>query len=277
MQTEEKEVMASEKQEQKVERSFLQTGGTQTNNGNISFGDHAINIIIHLYENGNKSQLREVIEGLTQETTREKEYYTIPKKKCTDEHIDTLLKYAEMGVLYIRFEDATLAVYKLESDAKVNNLIIPSTLKGHQITSIYQNALSFGRFSNITIPNSVTSIGDNAISNCMCLASVTFANNSQLVSIGEWAFSNCVHLTSVGIPSSVRSIGSFAFFGCRRLACVTIGDSVRSIGSGAFDACGNLSSIIYAGTKAEWKAIEKGFCMTSFSVHCSDGEIAYEP
>ena len=40
--------MASEKQEQKVERSYTQNGGTQTNNGIISFGDNTINLVVQV-------------------------------------------------------------------------------------------------------------------------------------------------------------------------------------------------------------------------------------
>ena len=49
---------------------------------------------------------------------------------------------------------------------------------------------------NITIPNSVTSIGYNA-------------------------FQNCTGLTSVNIPNSVTSIGSYTFQGCTGLKSIT--------------------------------------------------------
>jgi hypothetical protein len=37
-----------------------------------------------------------------------------------------------------------------------------------------------------------------------------------VTSIGEWAFEGCKYLTSITIPNSVKSIGNAAFFGCPR-------------------------------------------------------------
>ena len=93
--------------------------------------------------------------------------------------------------------------------------------------------------TSVTIPNSVTSIGDSAFSNCTSLTSVTIPDT--VTSIGN-AFYNCTSLTSVTIPDSVTSIGS-AFYNCTSLTSVTIPDSVTSIGSSAFSGCTSLTSV----------------------------------
>ena len=67
--------------------------------------------------------------------------------------------------------------------------------------------------TSITIPSSVTSLGEYAFSGCSALETVSFEDNSQLESIGERTFSYCSNLTSIEIPSSVTSIGSSAFSG----------------------------------------------------------------
>ena len=64
----------------------------------------------------------------------------------------------------------------------------------------------------VTIPNSVTSIGDRAFFYCSGLTSVTIPNS--VTSIGREAFAGCSGLTSVTIPNSVKSIGSYAFSNC---------------------------------------------------------------
>ena len=85
----------------------------------------------------------------------------------------------------------------------------------------------------VTIPNSITSIGWSAFSDCTSLTSITIPNS--VTSIGWSAFYNCRNLTSVTIPNSIESIGDNAFNGCSKLKKIEIPDSVTYIGSKAFD------------------------------------------
>ena len=94
---------------------------------------------------------------------------------------------------------------------------------------------------NVTIPNSVTSIGDFAFELCRGLTSVTIPNS--VTSIGNGVFKGCSSLTSVTIPNSVTSIGDSAFEGCSGLTSVTIPNSVTSIGYSAFEYCSGLTSV----------------------------------
>ena len=72
----------------------------------------------------------------------------------------------------------------------------------------------------MTIPNSVTSIGDYAFDWCSGLTSVTIPNS--VTSIWEGAFENCSGLTSVTIGNSVTSIGKEAFYRDSSLTSVTV-------------------------------------------------------
>jgi len=75
-------------------------------------------------------------------------------------------------------------------------------------TSLYiNNELA----TNITIPNSVTSIGNKAFGGCTSLTSVTISNG--VTSIGNQAFYDCTNLNTITIPNSVTSIGYDAFYG----------------------------------------------------------------
>ena len=110
------------------------------------------------------------------------------------------------------------------------------------VTSIGELAFSeCSSLTSITIPDSVTSIGKNAFVYCSSLASVTIPDG--VTSIGERAFQDCSSLTSIIIPDSVTSIGEAAFCGCSSLASVTIPDSVTSIGDWAFYYCSSLASV----------------------------------
>ena len=112
------------------------------------------------------------------------------------------------------------------------------------------------RLTNITMPNGVTSIGDQAFSDCSNLTSVTIPDS--VTSIGYRAFYGCSGLTSVTIPDSVTSIGDQAFSYCSKLTSVTIGDSLTSIGDDAFDDCSKLNTVYYAGTADDWENISIG-------------------
>ena len=128
--------------------------------------------------------------------------------------------------------------------------------------------------TSITIPNSVTSIGNEAFSGCSKLTSVTIPNS--VMSIGKEAFEWCSNLTSMIvesnnvyydsrnncnaiietstntliagcnntiIPNSVASIGNNAFFGCSGLTSISIPNSVTSIGDYAFYYCKGPTSV----------------------------------
>ena len=111
-----------------------------------------------------------------------------------------------------------------------------STVNTLMITGIKDRTIT-----SITIPNSVTSIGDFAFEDCSSLTSITIPNS--VTSIGDYAFYNCLSLTSIEIPNSVTSIGAYAFWGCSSLTSITIPNSVTSIGDCAFCGWSALTSI----------------------------------
>jgi hypothetical protein len=81
----------------------------------------------------------------------------------------------------------------------------------------------------------------------------TFSSNATLKSIslpnsvsciGEGAFEYCTSLTSITIPESVTYIGESAFNGCRSLRTFVVPESVFAIRACAFENCTSLLSII---------------------------------
>ena len=110
------------------------------------------------------------------------------------------------------------------------------------VTSIGSSAFSdCSSLTSITIPDSVTSIGSSAFSDCSSLTSITIPDG--VTSIDWSAFRDCSSLTSITIPNSVTSIDSYAFSDCSSLTSITIPNSVTSIGDHVFDGCKGLTSI----------------------------------
>lgn len=129
--------------------------------------------------------------------------------------------------------------------------------------------------SDVTIPNSVTSIKNGTFSECSNLTSITIG--SSITNINKSMLSGCSALTNISvspsntkydsrnncnaivetasnelivglnntiIPSSVISIGESAFYGCSSMTSVTIPNSVTNIGRNAFELCRGLTNVI---------------------------------
>ncbi len=144
--------------------------------------------------------------------------------------------------------------------------MIRSVEIGSGVTSIGSYAFVDTNITSLTIPGSVTAIGDNGVSGNRYLATLTL--NSGLETIGAFAFSDC-RISSVVIPDGVTSIGEGAFSYCVRgdyingewvysgLTSITIPASVISIGKDmlkTYDEYDLLTTINYGGTQEQWNA-----------------------
>lgn len=103
-------------------------------------------------------------------------------------------------------DTATITSYS----GSATNLTIPSKLNGMKITQIDLNAFGESKkLTKVTIPDTVTTIGDLAFNNCTSLKEVTIP--ASVTEIGFWAFADCTLLKEVTIPASVKSINYEAF------------------------------------------------------------------
>lgn len=132
---------------------------------------------------------------------------------------------------------------------------IPTELGGCTVTGLGEYSFSgylsaaqsnepyqFGRnIHSVTIPQSVTSIGDYAFSHCEKMDSLTIKDATT--SIGPWAFDECYKLTTLSLGKNITTIGDYAFLDCHMLDNVTIPPSVTSIGKGAFYRCYKLTTL----------------------------------
>ena len=127
---------------------------------------------------------------------------------------------------------------------------IPSkfTYDGDDITvkDLGTSSLAWADVTEVTIPNTVTNIGQSAFYDCENLEKVSIA--SSVKSIGSEAFAFCYKLSNVSIPSSVTTIHKWAFQYCRSLTAITVPDSVTSLGDYAFQSCSALKTASLPGS-----------------------------
>jgi len=89
------------------------------------------------------------------------------------------------------------------------------------------------RITHVVIKKSVTSIADDAFSECRNLTTVELPNT--LTKIGMNAFYNCTGLTTITLPNSLTTIGVRAFENCDGLPGITIPAGVTTIQGNPFN------------------------------------------
>ena len=175
------------------------------------------------------------------------------------------------GVLYNYVQDTLI-----QCPGAKTSVTIPNS-----VTSIGESAFEYcSRLTSVTIPNSVTSIGGFAFDGCSGLTSVTIGNSVTF--IGWNAFYGCSGLTSVSIPNSVTSIEYMAFSGCSGLTSVTIPNSVTSIERSAFEGCSGLTSVSIGNSVTSIGSYAFRGCsnLTTLNfnaINCQDFDYAYAP
>ena len=90
--------------------------------------------------------------------------------------------------------------YRLFAKSKIENAIFLPGVK-----SIFKGMFYGCRLKNVTMPDSVTSIGAKAFFNCRGLANVTIPR--KVSKIGDLAFSKCTDLECVTMPATLKTKG----------------------------------------------------------------------
>ena len=100
--------------------------------------------------------------------------------------------------------------------------------------------------TDISIPDSVVSLGIHIFSGCVNLSKVSLGQNIEIIE--SFMFRNCTSLTNITIPERVTKINNYAFGGCYILNNVIIPRNVETIGLGAFNDCAALTTMTILAT-----------------------------
>ena len=180
----------------------------------------------------------------------------------------------DQGLTYTLHADRTATVANYYNNTPDGVIDIPDTVTkdniDYTVTAIGNNAFESLNVSSVFIPATVTSIGPFAFRFCKFLATVTFAEDSQLKSIGlgafygteqayprfkeikipdsvetigNAAFRYCQNLERIALPSALQTLSNVTFYGCTALSEVTFPASLETIQVGAFGYCRNLSEV----------------------------------
>lgn len=168
------------------------------------------------------------------------------------------------GVEYVFTDDGNAYGVAAFTSKEIAEAYILPEYNGKPVTIIFARAFANSNITRVTIPDSVTTIENEAFYNCDNLVSATTGNGvtsigdeafrdcdklknmvigNGVTMIGKNAFSECDNLTSVIIPDSVTTIDDYAFWYCKSLTNVAMGNSVTHIGNKAFGECKNLTNI----------------------------------
>lgn len=142
-----------------------------------------------------------------------------------------------------------------------------------KIRSLGNYAFQSIAITAVTLPNSVTSIGEGVFRNCTSLKNAVLGTgltsipyrafsgctllqkvtiNGLPTLIGQYAFSNCVSLTDINIPDSVTRIDYGAFEVCTSLKVLRLGNGITNIGGYAFSGCTSLETLYMPFYLSEW-------------------------
>ena len=147
--------------------------------------------------------------------------------------------YSKDGKRLLKSKNTQLKKYEIKYGTKV----ICDWAFGSQDCNNINNIFVFGpELKEITIPDSVTKIGDSSFFGCEYLKQMTIPNS--VTTIGKSAFRQCRSLKCVTIPDSVTKISDYAFDQCKSLKQITIPNSVTLIGDCSFSGCKSLQQIV---------------------------------
>lgn len=159
------------------------------------------------------------------------------------------------------------------SNISLQNVIISTENKKYCIVNncLIDNEakkLLEGREDSI-IPNdgSVMSVGYSAFACCEGLSNITIPES--ITTIDDYAFKDCVGLKNMILPNNVKTIGTGAFAECANIDSIAIPENIVCIGQNSFDKCDKLASVRFVNTNG-WYLTKNKEDMTGMAIDVTD-------
>ena len=112
--------------------------------------------------------------------------------------------------------------------------------------------LNCKKLASITLPNSVTYLGDNVpnsieggvFEGCETFTSFTFPSSYASSNVSSFTFKNCTNLTTINWNGfNPKRLNNSAFYGCSKITWSQIPQSVEELGATCFYECSSLTSV----------------------------------
>ena len=169
----------------------------------------------------------------------------------------------------------TISAKAFQDCTVLRKVVLSEGLKTIAGTVNYVNGAFAGctKLTSITIPSTVTTIGNSAFNGCTLLSSLTIRGSDDCqLTIGSSSFYGTALTGTLTLPAKVASIGGSAFAGTPITALeIEAGNYLETIGEAAFKACESLSTITIPGNVKTISANAFQNCVLLRTVHLSEG------
>lgn len=171
-------------------------------------------------------------------------------------------------VIYYPSGDRTYYIVWSKGTTDTTDIVIPNTYRNKPVKEISPNAFSGTDITSVTIPESITKIGNSAFSSCQSLQIVNYnakdcegfieneiypfwgSGNNLTVNIGNnvvkipnYMFADSYVKTLNATGTALKTIGDNAFRYCSKLTEVNLSNDITSIGENAFHNCERLTTV----------------------------------
>lgn len=144
-------------------------------------------------------------------------------------------------------------------------ITVPAMSGGRVIMAIAPRAFAgFRQLRQVTLPDTIAVIGEDAFANCTALESISFGEG--LTALENGCLRCCSALREITLPEKLQVIGPEAFSLCTSLQRIAMGGSIRRIGEEAFLSCISLTQVLC-------RKAPENIAATAFAGCCLDPDV----